>query len=71
MKPQNLAFLSTLISILGAEISENWGFRPSNLLGVHMNTSIGDKLFQEVPRRVAKFRENRPRDEKLFKIFKN
>jgi len=27
-----------------------------------MNTPIGDKLFQDIPRRVAKFRENRPRD---------
>jgi len=27
-----------------------------------MNTPIGDKLFQHIPRRVAKFRENRPRD---------
>jgi len=28
-----------------------------------MNTPIGDKLFQDIPRRVAKFRENRPRDD--------
>ena len=27
-----------------------------------MNTPIGDKLFQHIPRSVAKFRENRPRD---------
>jgi len=27
-----------------------------------MNTPIGDKLFQDIPRRVAKFRENRPSD---------
>ena len=29
-----------------------------------MNTLIGDKLFQDIPRRpsVTKFRENRPRD---------
>jgi len=27
-----------------------------------MNTNIGDKIFQNTPRRVAKFRENRPRD---------
>jgi len=38
------------------------GFRHSNLLGAHMNTPIGDKLFQDIPRRVATFRENRPRD---------
>ena len=28
-----------------------------------MNTPIGDELFQDIPRRVAKFRENRPRDD--------
>jgi len=27
-----------------------------------MNTPIGDKLFQDILRRVAKFRENRPMD---------
>jgi len=27
-----------------------------------MNTPIGDKLFQDILRRVAKFRKNRPRD---------
>jgi len=27
-----------------------------------MNTHIGDKIFQNTPRRVAKFRKNRPRD---------
>ena len=27
-----------------------------------MNTHIGDKIFQDIPRRVAKFHENRPRD---------
>jgi len=27
-----------------------------------MNTHIGDRLFQDTPRRVAKFRENLPRD---------
>jgi len=27
-----------------------------------MNTPIGDKLFQNIPRRVANFCENRPRD---------
>jgi len=32
-----------------------------------MNTPIGDRLFQNTPRRVAKFRENYPRDvEKLM-----
>ena len=27
-----------------------------------MNMPIGDKLFRDIPHRVAKFRENRPRD---------
>jgi len=27
-----------------------------------MNTPIGDKLFQNIPSRMAKFRDNRPRD---------
>jgi len=27
-----------------------------------MNTHVGDKIFQETPRRVATFRENLPRD---------
>jgi len=27
-----------------------------------MNTPTGDRLFQDTPRRVAEFRENRPRD---------
>jgi len=27
-----------------------------------MNTPIRDKLFQDIPRSVAKFRENRPSD---------
>jgi len=27
-----------------------------------MNTPIGDRLFQDILRRVAKFHENRPRD---------
>ena len=30
--------------------------------GAHMNTPIGDKLFQDIPRCVAKFCKNRPRD---------
>jgi len=27
-----------------------------------MSTHVGEKIFQNTPRRVAKFRENRPRD---------
>jgi len=44
---------------LGSENGKNGVFRPSNLLGAHMNTPIGHKLLQDIPRRVAKFRENR------------
>ena len=36
-----------------------------------MNTHIRDKLFQDIPRRVAKFRENRPRDDEKLVDGKN
>ena len=49
------------VAILGPKIAKSGVFRHSNLLGARTNTPIGDKLFQ-IPRRVAKFRENRPRD---------
>ena len=45
------------VSILGRKSAKLGVFRPSNL-----NTPIGDKLFQNIPRRVAKFRENLPMD---------
>jgi len=45
------------VSIWGQKICKNWGFSPLKL-----NTPIGDKLFQDIPRHVAKFPENRPRD---------
>ena len=35
---------------------------PEIFQGALMNTHIGDKIFQDTLRRVAKFRENRPRD---------
>ena len=50
------------MSILGPKIAKNGFFRPSNLLWARMNTPVGDKLFKDIPLRVAKFRENRPRD---------
>ena len=37
-------------------------FAPQICQKALMNTSIGDGLFQDIPRRVKKFRENRPRD---------
>jgi len=46
------------VSILGPLIGKNWGFSPLKLLG----GNIGDRLFQDILPRVAKFRENRPRD---------
>jgi len=50
------------VSILGPQIGKNWVFRPSILGGTYMNIHIGDKIFQDTPRRVAKFRKNQPRD---------
>jgi len=50
------------VSILCPKIGKIGVFRPSNLLGARMNTPIGNKLFQDIPRRVGKFRENWPRD---------
>ena len=46
----------------GPQVSENWGFSPLNFFGARMNTHIGDQIFQDTPRRVAKLRKNRPRD---------
>ena len=50
------------VSILGPQIGKNWVFRPSILGGTYMNIHIGDRLFQDIGRRVAMFRENRPMD---------
>ena len=65
--------------ILGPQIGENCSFRPSNLLGGTYEHPYRRRtvLFQGIPRRVAKFRENRPRDVeksvdgKFFKIKNN
>jgi len=44
--------------------SANWQkfgfFAPQIFQGAHTNTHIGDKIFQNTTRRVAKFRGNRP-----------
>jgi len=40
-------------------------FAPQIFRGTYMNTSIGDRLLQDIPRRVAKFRENGPRRRKI------
>ena len=51
------------VAILGPKIGKKRGFfAPKICQGAHTNTPIGDKLFQDIPRRVANFRENRPRD---------
>ena len=46
--------------------SDNWQklgvFRTSTCLRARINTHIGDRLFLDTPRRVAKFCENLPRD---------
>jgi len=47
------------VSILGPQIGKNCFFAPQ-FLGAHMNIHIGDKIFQDTSRPVAKFRENRP-----------
>jgi len=49
------------VSILGPQIGKIGRFSPLKFLGAHMNTYIGDKIFQDTPRRVAKCCENRPR----------
>jgi len=48
--------------LLGPKIAQNGVFAPQICYRARMNTLIGDKLFQDIPRRLAKFRENRPRD---------
>jgi len=51
------------VLILGPQIGKNGGFSPLKFVRGHVWTPpIGDKLFQDIPRRVAKFCENRPRD---------
>ena len=51
------------VAILGPKIAKKWGFfRPSNLLGGTYEHPYSNKLVQPILRRVAKFRENRPRD---------
>ena len=51
------------VAILGPKIAKKWGFSPLKFVRGHVrNPYIGDKLFKHVPRRVAKFRENRHRD---------
>jgi len=48
------------VSIFGPEIGEKWGFRPSEFLGGTYEHPY--KIVRNIPRREAKFRENRPRD---------
>jgi len=55
--------VSLKVSILDPQIVELEFFVP-NFYGARRNTAIEDKIFQHIPRRVAKFRENRPRDVK-------
>ena len=53
------------VAILCPKIAKKWGFSPLEFVRGHVGptkTPIGDKLFQHIPRRVAKFRENWPRD---------
>jgi len=52
------------VSILVPKTDKNWGFSPPNFYGARMNPLIEDRLpvFQNIPRRVTDFRENRLRD---------
>ena len=53
------------VSILGPKWTKigGGGFAPQICYGAHMNTPIEDKLLQDISRAVAKFRENRPRND--------
>jgi len=60
------------VSILGPKMGKNWGFFPLKFVNrTHMNTPVGDKLFPDIPCRVAKFRENWPRDDEKSVAGKN
>ena len=48
----------------GSENRHNWGFSTLHFVRGTYEHPIGDTLFQDIPRRVAKFRENRPREVK-------
>jgi len=50
------------VPILGPKIGKIGGFRPSDFLGGTYEHHIGNCLFPNIPHRVAKFRENWPRD---------
>ena len=50
------------VSVLGPQIGEKLEFFAPQFLGARMNTHIWDKIFQDTQRRVATFREYRPRD---------
>jgi len=55
--------MSLKVSMLDQQIGENcMFFRPQILYGAPMNNPVGHKLFQNMTRRAAKFRENWPRD---------
>jgi len=54
------------VAILGPEMGEK-RFSPLKFLGTRTNTPMGDKLFQNIQRRVAKFRDSRPRSRNVEK----
>ena len=54
--------LGLKVSTWGPEIGENWDFSPRIFSGGKYEHPIGHNQFQNIPRRVAKFRENRLRD---------
>jgi len=46
----------------GSENRQRWGLCVTQIFRGHIWIPIGDRVFQDTPRRVAKFRESRPRD---------
>jgi len=63
--PRNSLRIFTKFCTLGYANRRKFGvFAPQTVWVARMNTPIGDRLFQDIPRRVAKFRNNRPRDVK-------
>ena len=52
------------MSILGPKIRKTLGFSPVKSVRGTYEHPIGDKVFQDITSRVAKFHENRPRDVK-------
>jgi len=58
--PPHYGMAGLKVSILGPQIGKIWRFSPSHFYVARMITHIGDKIFQDTPRRVAKFAQIGP-----------